>query len=235
MDKNIIIFSDIGDDIDDSLALSFLLWEKNVRILWLVVSHGHVLHRAQEAEHICQFFDKQIPIIIGSAWTIQHTIDRENDAISDHMQSIISSIDYFDVLCIGPCTDLAKCMMHIDWFSNKIRNTVIQGWVLSDYKADPASYNFMCDMEAANYCFSHCANMTFIDKYEAYKNPLSADDILSFTDNDTLNIYLHKKALERMQKFQMLNHQKWQILYGNNPHILSYPYDLLAAKKLTQL
>lgn len=93
----------------------------------------------------------------------------------------------------------------------------------------------MCDMEAAHYCFSHYPNMTFIDKYEAYKNPLSADDILSFTDNDALNIYLHTKALERMQKFQILNNQKRQTLYGNNPHILSYPYDLLAAQKLVQL
>ncbi len=61
---------------------------------------------------------------------------------------------------------------------------------------------------------------------------MRASDFENFSKHPHINSYLHKKAIERRDKFQLLNKEKWDEIYSKDPTILSFPYDLMAAKAL---
>lgn len=87
-------------------------------------------------------------------------------------------------------------------------------------------------MYAAQMCMKNEIPKIFISKEEVYRNPMREEDFMSFSTYTSVNRYLHTKALERMEKFKKIDEAKQKEIYGRDPTILSFPYDLLAAKAL---
>lgn len=61
--KNVLIYTDIGDDIDDSLALCHLIEHTSHNIVAIIVTHGDLLHRTTQAKKICEMYEVDIPIL----------------------------------------------------------------------------------------------------------------------------------------------------------------------------
>lgn len=97
---------------------------------------------------------------------------------------------------------------------------------------DLHSYNFKTDPEAIRFCLTTKLPCQRITKHEAYKHPFREDDLLQFTKKADLNEYLLSKAVERQSRFKLLNDAKRQEVYGSDPTVLSYPYDLLVAQQV---
>ncbi len=64
----ILLDTDIGTDIDDALALSYLLARPDVELLGITTVTGEAEKRAAMANEICRHFGKpQIPVHVGYA------------------------------------------------------------------------------------------------------------------------------------------------------------------------
>ena len=97
---------------------------------------------------------------------------------------------------------------------------------------DLNSYNFKTDAAAIHFCLEQNIPCQRVTKHEAYKQPFREHDFLQFSKKAALNEYLLSKAKEWQSRFQLLNHAKRKEVYGSDPTVLSYPYDLLVAKQL---
>ena len=63
---NILIDTDIGDDIDDALALSLALCSPEIELLGVTTVFGDTQKRAHLAAHILEVFrHKEIPVAAG--------------------------------------------------------------------------------------------------------------------------------------------------------------------------
>lgn len=61
--KNLLIFTDIGDDIDDSLAITHLQEHTDHHICAVITSHGDIDYRINSARELFHFFDAPPPLI----------------------------------------------------------------------------------------------------------------------------------------------------------------------------
>ena len=63
--RKVLINTDIGGDIDDALALAYLLEQSNCEILGITTVNGYPIERAQIVSAICKVARKDIPIYPG--------------------------------------------------------------------------------------------------------------------------------------------------------------------------
>ena len=52
MSKQLLIFTDIGDDIDDHLALTYLVHHTSYELCGIVLSHGNLSYRYTQAKEL---------------------------------------------------------------------------------------------------------------------------------------------------------------------------------------
>jgi len=230
--KNILLYTDIGDDIDDTLALCHLLEYTQHKLLAIITTGGDTHKRKQEAEKVCALYENNIPIFAGSKKTVQteHTPDYIQ-ALTD----IIHNNKNITVICIWPCTDLAYTYLQIPQAQDNIEKIIYQGDTLpnSNIPDTVNAYNFRCDPQAALRCADNIiAPQQYVGKKEAYVNPLTEQDLQQFSAKSEVNDHIVQQAKIRYQRFKILNPQKRQEIYGNNPWVLSFPYDRETVKKI---
>jgi len=78
MTEKILVDTDIGSDIDDAVALAYLLMQPEAEILGITTVSGQSELRAQMADVICQAAGRDIPIVPGV----------ENPLIVENRQSL---------------------------------------------------------------------------------------------------------------------------------------------------
>ncbi|MEI6426453.1 MAG: nucleoside hydrolase [Candidatus Absconditabacteria bacterium] len=219
----LVIYTDIGDDIDDSLALTYLVGCENIEIIAIVCDHKDLKYSRGEAEYLLSLFGKKLPIFVRGA--------------TDGLFEIIQQYEHISVLSLGPTTQLHADLQASPNFLQKIQRIYFQGQVVIHENAispDSRAYNFIQDMQAISQILSYDVPMTFIGKFAAYECPLYQEDILSLAQNyPGVGAYLTNEASKRRQRLQELNTEMFEKLYGTNDAIVSFPYDLLAAMTIT--
>jgi len=63
--KKIVLDTDIGGDIDDSLCLVYLLKQRECELLGITTVCGNPIERAKIADAICKVENREIPIYPG--------------------------------------------------------------------------------------------------------------------------------------------------------------------------
>jgi len=230
--KNLLLYTDIGDDIDDTLALCHLLEYTQHKLLAIITTGGDTHKRKQEAQKICTMYQSQTPIFAGSSKSIDtsHTPNYIQE-----LENIIQKHTDITVISIWPCTDLAYTYMHIPQAQENIAQIIYQGDTIKDSNIPDTinAHNFKCDPQAALRCAENIqAPQTYIGKKEAYANPLTEQDLQKFSVKSEVNEYIVQQAKIRYQRFKQLNPQKRQAIYGDNPWVLSFPYDRETVKKV---
>jgi inosine-uridine nucleoside N-ribohydrolase len=232
MSKNLLIFTDIGDDIDDSLAITHLIKHTAHNICGIVLTHGDIEHRYQEITTLLSHLGTTIPLIKGSSLPLAQN---EDDTTSQHLLQHIPANMPITVLCLCAATDLAKTLIHMPTVKKQIEHIWYQWTITTEnnqHVADLSSYNFRTDPKAIAYCLDSNIPFSFITKQQAYAQPRREKEFLNFTDSPAINNYLLTKAHERQLRFQQLNPTKRAEIYGHDATILSFPYDLLVAKRV---
>ncbi len=233
--KNVILYTDIGDDVDDALALCHLIEHTKHNILAIIVSHGNLLNRIEHAQKICNLYDVKIPILVWNSEPFNNRTVWIEDKIQQDIHKLAEKVNKVTLLCIGPCTDIAKTLMYSPVeFLQKIERLIFQ-WDTTDKprQADEVnSYNFKCDPRAARIATDTGFKTSFIGKQLAYANPMRKQDFLTFSKNKQINEYLLHTAIDRRRKFRILNPEKYNEIYWPDESVLSYPYDLIAAKAI---
>ncbi|MFZ2151369.1 MAG: hypothetical protein WAZ12_01225 [Candidatus Absconditicoccaceae bacterium] len=216
----VLIYTDIGDDIDDSLAISYLAYCDDIHIVGIICDSRKNNYRKDMTKKLLNILDYQTSIL-GS----QHKRVLKN-ILTTYGKDLV-------ILSIASNKRLKKDMEDFPILFGNIKRIYFQGHVYFNNKkifADMHSYNFTQDPESIKYILEYKIPMTFVGKYIAYEAPITKDyfTILSQNNPSVCNI-LYQRAQEWKTKFKKLNPEIFEKLYGKDSNIMSYPYDLITA------
>ncbi|MCL2708263.1 MAG: nucleoside hydrolase [Defluviitaleaceae bacterium] len=172
--KKIFLDTDIGGDIDDALALYFILGAPEAfELKGISTVHVEPGLRAGLARHICGLFKRsEIPVCAGMAkplngwWDKKHRPTQcdalDGSAAFDRGSGVDLMIDTakknpgMDIVAIGPLTNVAAALIQRPEIAKEHAITIMGGMVSSS----KPEWNIMLDPEAARVVFESGAKLT---------------------------------------------------------------------------
>ncbi|MEG0359004.1 MAG: nucleoside hydrolase [Anaerorhabdus sp.] len=179
--ERIILDTDIGSDIDDSFALTYLLNNDACEIVGISTCTGEARKRAQ----LCDYFTtkakkNKIEICVGSddplklanKQTINHQPECPQAAVltkydvaskeyqtnpAKFLREYIMNVDGdVTVVAIGPLTNIALAITEFPEIISKLKRLVLMGGKIdtSESKKGLVDWNFICDPQAAEIVLS---------------------------------------------------------------------------------
>ena len=171
--KKYIIDTDIGDDIDDALALHLAL-RLNLNLVAVTTVYRNAVDRARMAKRQIALYgnNKQIPVYFGYGstldgrnesfplcqWTKEIQEDRFAPDNTDPEQAVDLILDCarkygkdFVLLAVGPLTNVARAIQKDPVAMKNSGGIILMG---GDFINDYAEWNILCDVTAANVVFS---------------------------------------------------------------------------------
>ena len=177
--KKLIIDTDIGDEIDDAMALYFAMSE-GFEIVGITTVYKNTDERARIAKRLLKLYGQgyeNIPVFAGHGTPIaeeereyEHTChfhteleskdyapDGDRDAAVDFLiESCKKYGEELVIVAIGPFTNIARAIEKDAEAVNKAGKVVIMGGA---YYRQYADWNVMCDVEAADIMFRGLRNL----------------------------------------------------------------------------
>ncbi len=177
--KKLIIDTDIGDEIDDAMALYFAMSE-GFEIVGITTVYKNTDERARIAKRLLKLYGKgyeNIPVFAGHGTPIaegereyEHTChfhaelesdeyapDGDRDAAVDFLiESCKKYGEELVIVAIGPFTNIARAIEKDAEAMNMAGKIVIMGGA---YYRQYADWNVMCDVEAADVMFRSLDNL----------------------------------------------------------------------------
>lgn len=228
--KDIIIYTDIGDDIDDTLALWFANRSWDIRSLIIVLSGHETEKRINTWNSIKEYMTIPYSLVIWS--------DSDCDT---QVSRLIQPDRSYNILWIGPLTECTRHISNNVIPHNAIASITIQAWITPNNNQPDwwrvlheESRNLKTDLQAAQFFNSsfleHNIPINWIGKYAAYEIGLSKERMhnLASSDNSWFEKLIEQQAYHRQQIFSLKNPQKYNEIYWSHPNIISFPYDLIA-------
>lgn len=177
--KKLIIDTDIGDEIDDAMALYFAM-KLGIEIVGITTVFKNTDERARIAKRLLKLYGKgyeDVPVYAGhgtpvaeKACEYPHTCHFHEELNSDEYTpdgDEVAAIDFIIDACerygeelaivaIGPFTNIARAIEKNPEAVNKAGKIVIMGGAFYRQYAD---WNVMCDVEAADIMFRGLSNL----------------------------------------------------------------------------
>lgn len=168
--EKIIIDTDIGDDIDDVLAITFALKSSELEVLGVTTVYKNVKLRARIAQKLLSVLkSEQIPVVLGAGKPLFNEVDMNEIPcqFADNMGEYVScyngeACDFIidrimrnpgeiTVVLIGGFTNMALAIQKKPEIVNYIKRIVLMGGA---YYVHINEYNIVCDPEAAKIVFN---------------------------------------------------------------------------------
>jgi purine nucleosidase len=161
--RKIILDTDIGTDVDDAMALLYLLNHKDVEVLGISTAYGDTQLRGQIVSHYLELLGRQIPIYAGATQTLSgreiYISGEEGSShgnLSRYPKNLKNSVDFMidavntypkqiEILGIAPLTNIALAIQHDNSFAANVKHLQIMG---GDFARDFAEHNFKSDVDA---------------------------------------------------------------------------------------
>jgi len=202
---SIILDTDIGDDVDDALALAIALNSPEIDLRGVTTVFRDAPRRALLAEQILWLFNRNVPIHAGCSKPLLLSWDdlpgganlgRQFEALDASLQYeetqhaidfIIETAQNFDAenpltICpIGPLTNIALLLAKAPEIIPKIRIVLMGGW----WSEPNAEWNVRCDPEAAAMVFKSGAHITMVGIDVTKKCVLSEAQVEQFQEAGT--------------------------------------------------
>ena len=178
----IIVFTDIGRDVDDEMALVLLSALKRMHMLdplaviTTLAPERNRAHLARGSMDILGMAD--VPVGIGSSGGVTNGMELEvyeadysvasPDIFELGMDLVYTALESapdksVQLLCLASMTDVATLIREQEeLFATKVKEVVIMGGVnsLEDETLSPdTAYNNNCDMDAANFIYDKCQEL----------------------------------------------------------------------------
>jgi purine nucleosidase/pyrimidine-specific ribonucleoside hydrolase len=202
----VILDTDIGDDVDDALALALLCALPELELVGVTTVFGNTIARARQAQTILQLAGEKfhkVPVAAGCAGTmasrkVQSPVadpdhvpgqasaswpDEKLPAIhpSDAVHFLIETIMQGDgsiiPITIGALTNLAAALVLQPKIAKKIPRIVTMA---AEFHRAMAEWNIKCDPEAAHVVFSSGIPMDVI--------PFNIGKLAMFIESETLQL-----------------------------------------------
>lgn len=144
----ILLDTDIGDDIDDALALALALNSPEIDLIGVTTVFGDTLKRAQLAQHVLHVSGRgNIPVAVGVGKPLQQRHPPSGVAQAEILGNCSPDLDSFStfsgpelivqqalehagqltLVCIGPLTNVALALLIEPHIVSAIQNIVLMG------------------------------------------------------------------------------------------------------------
>jgi purine nucleosidase len=182
----IIVDTDIGLDVDDALALAFLLGSSDVEIELITTVYGDVITKCWRVLEMLHIWGSQnIPVVAGCGEPLLRKRSREWDereqavarivpggeiahghGVVHLIETILTNPGEMTLLCLGPLTNIGMAIRLEPRVLSKLCGLVIMGGVhhlgKKSFQLPMVEYNIGCDPEAAAIVFSSETPITLV-------------------------------------------------------------------------
>ncbi|QHW33967.1 nucleoside hydrolase [Paenibacillus rhizovicinus] len=165
----IIIDTDIGDDIDDALAIAFALESPELEVIGITTVFKNVNARAKLAVNLLEMAGRpDIPVYAGIGSPIINKVDRNEipcqfsedkdgqvvgfgtNGIDFIIDTVMNSDGEITLVPIGPLTNIAIAILKEPELRTKVKEIVMMGGCFYSHLSE---WNIRCDPEAARVVF----------------------------------------------------------------------------------
>lgn len=172
--NKILIDTDMGADVDDSLAIYASTKYDQVQLVGITTVFGNVCERARLVKKLLSLCNVEVPVHTGSCDTLEkikdknaHTMFYEDDLQSSEYEANGGGVDFIiecaqkygeelTVLAIGPLTNVALAIQKAPDVMKKVGKIVLMGGTF--FSATP-EWNIFCDPLAAEIVFGSGLNV----------------------------------------------------------------------------
>ena len=171
----VLFDTDIGSDIDDAVALAWLLANPRCKLVGITTVAGQPVERAKLASALCKVAGVDVPIIPGTANPLQvetrqpiaqqsralerwphDTTFMDTDAIEFMAGIIARSPGEITLLAVGPMTNVARLFERNPESAMQLKEVVLMCGRFGPEQIGlrPAEWNTFCDPHAADLVFN---------------------------------------------------------------------------------
>ncbi len=175
----LLIDTDIGDEIDDALAIYYAM-QKNYEIIGITTVFKNTEERARITKRLLSLYGKgyeKVPVFAGHGTPLAEKSEEyphtchfhesltdkkyapdgyEDEAVSFIIDACEKYGEELCIVAIGPFTNIARAIERSATAVNKANKVVIMGGA---YYRQYADWNVMCDVEGADIMFSSLHNL----------------------------------------------------------------------------
>ncbi len=223
----VILDTDIGSDVDDALALAFLLGSPEVDLLAVTTVYGNTALRARLAQRLLRLAGRheEVPVLPGAGtplsgrevWWAGHEgssfADLEEEVLTDEdgvehlVRAVADRPGQVDVLAVGPLTNIALALERDPAFAQNVRSLHVMG---GDFGASAvAEHNIVCDVDAAARVFASRMPITVTGLDVTTTVRLEPAHVQRIAASGALGAALHQE----IDTWWRFHGQAW-----NNPH-----------------
>ena len=182
----VIFDTDLGTDVDDCIALAFLLGSPEIQIEGITCVYGDVSLRARMCRKLLDLRGRSdIPVYEGISapllglqpiyWPGHEGIglleegESFDEGPSQHavdylIETVLSNPGQIHLLAVGPLTNVATAMIREPRFAETLAHlTIMGGRIQTEVSAwGPSEHNIKCDPEAAHVVFASGAPISLV-------------------------------------------------------------------------
>lgn len=213
--EKFILDTDIGTDVDDALALCYLLME-NAKLEAITTVQGKTEIRAAIAKSIAKAFNREIPVFAGhkTPHANEFWIGFEGKGVKlETNKKVIKDLPELEditLICIGPLSNVPLLLKKLD-----IKRVYVMGGAMEkngQYLPDSTAHNVKVDPAAAEELFNSNIPITIIPTSLAKQFYLTKEDFVKIKNtNNSWADYLYRNANEWSK------YSKYEIFYLYDP------------------
>ncbi|MGC4190242.1 MAG: nucleoside hydrolase [Thermomicrobiales bacterium] len=187
----IVLDTDIGTDVDDCIALAFLLGSPEIQLDAITTVYADVALRARMARKLLALRGGDaatIPVyegisapllglqpiywpghegvgLLGEGDSERFAAGPDQHAVDFLIEHVLANPGEIHLLAVGPLTNVAAAITREPRFATSLNHlTIMGGWfaVTPTSGAGPAEHNIRCDPDAAHIVFSSGASMSLV-------------------------------------------------------------------------
>jgi inosine-uridine nucleoside N-ribohydrolase len=227
---NVLIDTDIGDDIDDAFALALALHSPEIELLGVTTVSGETQKRADLAEYMLETFGhREIPVAAGQQMPLlfrqrpsgvpqaailnpckKEDIGRQFSAPELIIQTALSHHGNITLFCLGPLTNIATALMIEPRLFLAIKNIVMIGGTTGFPMPE---WNMRSDAQAAKIVLASGIPITLLGLNVTIQCQLRESDIEKLHYQDTPQTRLLSQLLAVWQRHRPRWHPRLPFLH----------------------
>ena len=208
-----ILDTDIGDDVDDALALALALKSPVIDLLGVTTVYKNTALRAQLAKRLAIVLGRpDLTVCSGTGMPLVNQVDctdippqwtaLDESARTDTLYSSIHGVDFIletvgkypdlTIVTVGPLTNIACCIQKDPEAMRQTQIVVMGGMTTNAYRES----NINCDPEAARLVFESGADITLVSLDTTISCKLEKADMRRILESDHPDIHFLANLME---------------------------------------
>ncbi|RJS74764.1 hypothetical protein CW710_00940 [Candidatus Bathyarchaeota archaeon] len=247
---NIILDTDIGDDIDDALALLFALKSSELRVKAVTTVYGDVETRAMLALRIIEALDiEDLPVQPGASKPLLEArpTHKPNQAVvlegwkpklpvrwrrnaGNAIKLIAEKVEELrgdvTIISVGPLTNIALALATYPWIAEKARLIMMGGC----FSWQEAEYNASRDPEATRIVFESGIPLTMVGIDVTLKCMMNRDQVEAFKMSELPEVKLVYRMIEAWM--EAIGRRHFPILHDPLAVAVSFAKDIVKTRPM---